>query len=230
MSSVNFLYRSKKPRAFLTVRFLHRLNAAQKKDLVIAAKTRIEVSKEYWEKHHTNRVKDAFVRKLQMEVTQKTNDLETHILNAFCNTDTHNIDKQWLQTTIDLFYEPKKAVVIPKDLVNFIDYYIGEREHELGVASIRKFRVIKHKMERFVEKRGRPLMINEINDSFKKDLVQYYQEEEYSMNTAHKELSIIKSFCKYAQRKGLDVHLELFDLKISKVPMTPVYLTLEEIK
>lgn len=84
-------------------------------------------------------------------------------------------------------------------------------------------------MERLAEHRGRPIMISEINDSFKKEMLQYYKEEEYSINTAHKELSITKSFCKYAQRKGLAVHHELYDLKIKNSGLKPIYWTISEL-
>ena len=49
MASVNFLYRSLKDHSCLNLRLLYRFSD---KDYVIASKTNLEVSKDYWKKNH----------------------------------------------------------------------------------------------------------------------------------------------------------------------------------
>ena len=50
MASVVFLYRSTKESACLTARLLFR---HEKKDYVLASKTKLKVDRAYWEKKHT---------------------------------------------------------------------------------------------------------------------------------------------------------------------------------
>ena len=58
MASVVFLYRSTKDSACLTARLLFRLD---KKDFILASKTKLEVTKTYWNKKHTTKSKDISV-------------------------------------------------------------------------------------------------------------------------------------------------------------------------
>ncbi len=67
-------------------------------------------------------------------------------------------------------------------------------------------------------------------ENFKKEFVDYYTTEKYSQNTMQRELGLIKTFCKYAQKKGLDVHSELLDLKLKKKPVQSIYLSFTELE
>ena len=55
MASVNFLYRSTKPKAFLNLRLLLRIIDEKfpkgYKDFSLGGKTKLEISKQYWEKN-----------------------------------------------------------------------------------------------------------------------------------------------------------------------------------
>ena len=212
MATVNFLYRSTKPEANLNLRLLYRVNDETYKDgysdFVIGAKTRFKVSKNYWNKQHNlKRVKDIEISNRQTEINQELNKIENHILIAFDMIDPKSIDKTWLVSLLESYYNPKQSgMVIPNDLINYIDYYIEEREHEITPASITKFNVIKHKMERLQVDRAFPIMIAEIGESFKKEFVDYYKSENYSQNTMQRELGLIKTFCKHAKTKGLKIH------------------------
>lgn len=130
------------------------------------------------------------------------------------------------------YYNPRLSndKIIPKDLISFIDYYIEERNDEVSQASIKKFNVIKHKMERMQAHRGGLIMINEIGEDFKKEFVKYYRSEKYSQNTTQRELGIIKTFCKQAKRLGLETNTQLDDLKMKMEKGFAIYLDFDEIK
>lgn len=235
MSSVNFLYRSTRPEAYLTLRLLYRISDEEYdkgyKDVVLGAKTKVKVAKEYWTKQHNlKRVRDIDIANKQTAINQELNRIENHVLQAFERSDPSRLNKKWLTEILSQYYTPKKGNFdVPKDLVNFIDYYIEDRKMEITAASIKKFNVIKHKMERMQAHRGRTIMISEIGEDFKREFVEYYKAENYSQNTMQRELGLIKTFCKHAKRKGLEIHPELFDLRLKKKSVKSIYLSFNEL-
>jgi len=191
MATVNFLYRSTKDTAPLNLRLLFRLND---KDFVLGAKTKLEVSKHYWAKEHfQKRPKDVTISNKQIEVNQELNKIENHILKAFDKNDSLLFTKEWLELQLDLYYNPLQKVEIPTNLVQYIDFYINYRKNEVTLTSIKKFNVVKHKLERMQSKFKHTFLINEIDDSFKNDFVSFQIENGYSQNTIQRELVFIKT-------------------------------------
>jgi len=236
MPTVNFLYRSVKDKAPLNIRLLFRVFKETYpdgfKDFVIGAKTQLIVTKKYWEKQHTlKRVKEISIANEQIAIKNELNKIENHVLSAFNQSQIECIDKNWLKAAIENYYNPRlsKNKIIPNDLINFIDYYIEERKGEVSQASIKKFNVIKHKMQRMQVNRGHLIMINEICEDFKKEFVSYYRSESYSQNTTQRELGIIKTFCKQAKRLGLETSPQLDDLKLKMEKGLAIYLDFDEI-
>ena len=229
MATVNFLYRSIKDKAPLNLRLLYRYN---NEDFVIGAKTKYEVSKPYWSKHHKQkRPKDINIINKQAEVSQELNKIENHVLKAFNQADPLSVNKEWLQLQIENYYNPpKRAKDIPTRLTDYIDYYIEYRKHELKPTSVTKYNVIKHKMQRLEEKRGKPISIKEINESFKRELVEYYKAEKYSVNTTQRELGFIKTFCKHARSLEVETHPQLDSLKLEKEKVEKIYLSFKELE
>ncbi len=230
MATINFLYRSTKEKANLNIRLLYR---NQETDFVFGAKTKLEVSKEYWSKQHgLKRTKDIEIANKQVEVNSELNKIENHILKAFNNTNPQHINKDWLQTQIDHYYNPKlgrEEESIPKDLTSYIDYYINYRRHELKESIIKKYNVTKHKLERFEKQRKHTIQISEVNEKFKNEFVNYAVAEKYANNTTERDLGYIKSFCKHARFLGLETHPQLDGLKLSKEKTDIIYLTLDEL-
>ena len=228
MASVNFLYRSLKDHSCLNLRLLYRFND---KDYVIASKTNLEVSKDYWKNKHKVKVKDISIINKQIAINSELNKITNHILKAFNKSGVSDLlNKKWLDKQLDSYYnKSKQTKTVPKDMVRFIDYYIKERLDEVKPASITKFNVVKHKLQRLEKHIGRSIFVSEINEDFKKLFVSYCRTENYSQNTMQRELNIIKMFCKYAKYKGLAVHVEYDNLKLSKEKTENIHLTFEEI-
>ncbi len=229
MATVNFLFRSTKDKAPLNLRLLYRFN---NEDFVIGAKTNYEVSKNYWNKQHKQkRPKDIDIINKQTKVNQELNKLENHVLKAFNNADPLAVNKEWLQLQVEYYYNPpqqgKKA---PTNLIDYIDFYIDHRRHEIKPASIVKFNVIKHKMERFQLHRKRPILIKEINETFKREFAEYYRSENYSINTTQRELGLIKTFCKHARTLDVETHPQLDMLKLEKEQASKIYLSYKELE
>tara|TARA_R110000796_G_scaffold213868_1_gene329894 strand:- start:59 stop:1309 length:1251 start_codon:yes stop_codon:yes gene_type:complete len=227
MASVNFLYRSTKEKSNLNLRLLFRNNG---KDYVFGAKTNIEISKYYWSKQHKKKSKDIDITNKQTDINNELNKIENYVLNAFNSVNIETINKEWLQTHIDYYYNPpKQEKSIPTDLINYIDFYINYRKHELKNASVKKFNVIKNKIIRFEKYRKKQILIKEVNDSFKNEFVIYCKNEIYSQNTIQRELAIIKTFCKHARFLGIETHPQLDSLRLDKAKVEKIYLTFEDL-
>jgi integrase len=229
MATVNFLYRSSKEKAHLVLRLLFRYN---NKDFVFGAKTNLEVSKHYWiNLHSLKRPKDIEVANKQREIHNELNNIENHILEAFKEVNPSVITKAWLQLQIDLYYNPAEhPKEIPTDLISYIDFYIEYRKHEIKPTSIKKYNVIKHKLERMQTDRKRPILIKEVNDSFKNEFVSYQKNNGYAQNTIQRELVFIKTFCKHARFIGLETNPQLDSIKIERAKAEKIYLTFDELE
>lgn len=228
MATVNFLYRSTKDKSNLVLRLLYRFDNT---DFVFGAKTQFEVSKHYWTKQHKKKSKDIDITNLQTETNTELNKIENHILKAFNSVSPDLVNKDWLQTQIDFYYNPpKQPNKAPTNLIDYIDFYIECRRNELKETSIKKFNVIKRKLERFEEYRKKQILIKEINDSFKEEFVDYQKKQLYSKNTRQREFVFIKTFCKHAKIKGVEVSPELESLSLKRdESIEKIYLTFEDL-
>lgn len=229
MATVNFLYRSSKEKAPLVLRLLFRYS---NKDFVFGAKTQLEVLKHYWTNLHSlKRPKDIEVANKQREIYNELNNIENHVLAAFKDVNPSIITKEWLQLQIDLYYNPaEQQKEIPTDLISYIDFYIEYRKHEIKPTSIKKYNVIKHKLERMQTDRKRPILIKEVNDSFKNEFLSYQKNNGYAQNTIQRELVFIKTFCKHARFIGLETNPQLDSIKIERAKSEKIYLTTDELE
>lgn len=230
MASVNFLYRSTKNQSTLNIRLLYRYEG---KDYVYGAKTLLKVDKEYWEKYHNQkRPKNIDIANKQQEVYAEMNSIQNFVLEAFEKVVPSSIDKTWLQTKIDNYYnrEPDK-VRIPKGLVDFVPYYIEEKGDDITPSTIRKLNVVKHKLQRYEKEKNLTLLISEINEQFKNNFIAYCKKENYAIGTTQRDLVFIKTFCNYAFEKGLEVDRNLNKVKIKvKKEINHPYLSFAELE
>lgn len=227
MASINFLYRSTKDKSNLILRLLFRYNG---KDYVFGSKTKLEVEKTYWNKQHKKKSKDITITNKQTEINIELNKIENHILGAFNSAEPDKVNKEWISAQVDLYYNPtQKEKTIPTDLINYIDFYIDYRKDEVKKTSLKKFNVIKHKLQKLEKFRKKQILILDINNDFKNEFVSYCKNELYSQNTIQRELAIIKTFCIHARFLGLETHYQLDSLRLDKAKVEKIYLTFEEL-
>lgn len=93
-----------------------------------------------------------------------------------------------------------------------------------------KYNVIKHKLERMQTDRKKPILIIDIDESFKNEFVAYQKNNGYAQNTIQRELTFLKTFCKHARYLGLETSPQLDTLKVEKVKAEKIYLTLKELE
>jgi len=226
MASINFLYRSTKNNSNLNLRLLYRHNS---KDYVFGAKTKVEVSKIYWSKQHKKKSKDIEITNVQTRINNELNKIENHVLKAFNSVSTEAINKEWLQTQIENYYNPKKETKIPTNLIDYIDFYLDYRKNEITETTKSKCRVIKNKLIKYETFLKKKILIKNINDNFKNEFVNYQKKIMYSQNTIQREFVTIKTFCKHAQYLGLETHPQLDSLRIDREKVEKIYLTFEEL-
>lgn len=230
MATINFLYRSTKEQSSLNIRLLYRLEGI---DYVYGAKTLLKVDKEYWEKYHDQkRPKSIEIANRQREVNAEINNIQNFVLSAFEKALPSEVDKSWLQTKIDNYYnrEPEK-VQIPQGLIQFVDYYIREKGNDITPSTVKKLNVVKHKLERYEKDKKVTLLISEINEQFKNNFIAYCTKENYAIGTIQRDLVFIKTFCNYAYEKGLEVDRNLNKLRIKvKKEIKHPYLSLSELE
>jgi len=227
MATVNFLYRSTKQTSNLIVRLLFR---HKENDYVFGAKTEFEVSKHYWSKQHKlKRQKDIDLINKQRDVINELNRIENHILKTFNNVNIDYVNKEWLQNKVDEYYNPPEQIALPNELVKYVDTYIEFKKNELTPNTIKKFGVIKNKLNRFQDFRKKVILIKDIDLNFKKEFEEYCLSEYYAPNTIARDIRFIKSFCNHAKYNGIETSYQLEKVKSKYIKVESIYLTENEI-
>lgn len=236
MATVNFLYRSTKSKANLHLRLLYRFNDT---DFVIGANTKFEVSEDYWKENHildkkTKKIKgskDVEILNKRLEVKTELNKIENHILNSFKSFDAQAINKDWLETEINYYYNPpQKAEALPTALLKYIDVYIDYKRNDLTKSTITKFNSIKQLINRYQTEKKTIISITDVNTSFKKEFEDFCLKNNYAPNTVARAIRFIKTFCKHAQANGLETSYQLDSIKTKNIKVESIYLTFEELE
>ncbi len=256
MASVNFRYRSTKNSANLEVCLSFRivgenLNAKGKENpFFVYSNSKICVEKKYWEELHNKsdfpNYKDiekrnwvSSIKEMQFSINSEIEKIEAFILRAFNLISEEKIltivNKEWLKIQLNNYYNPPKNEAekildeVPKDIVGYFDFYSDYRKNEISESLRKKLNVVKHKLNRFQKEKKKTLLINEINDNFKKSFVDYCVKEGYAQNTIQRELVFIKTICKHAKYLGIEVHHQMDFLRIERQKVQSIYLSLEDI-
>ena len=181
--------------------------------------------------HPQTRPKDIDISNRQQEVNTELNNIENHILQAYKEADPLDITKEWLELQLELYYNPpKQKPGIPNNLIEYIDFYNDYRKHEITYSSIKKYNTVKNKLKRMQSERKSPILIKDINESFKNEFVGYQKSKAYGQNTIQREFGFIKSFCKHARYLGLETDPQLDALKLDKAKTSKIYLTTDELE
>jgi len=238
MATTNFLYRSTKDKAPLTLRLLFRHD---NKDFTFDCRTKTEVTKYYWNKQHKlQRARDIDVLNQQIEIKTKLTNISNYVLNEFNSIDNNEVlsvvNKEWLQNQIDNYYNPPKTkqeqekANIPTDLIGYIDYYAKDKRSEVTKSTLAKLGVNKNLLLRFQNDKKHSLLIKEVNSQFKNDFENYCLSKGYAPNTIARAMRFIKTLCRHAQNNGLEVSYQLNNIKPKYEKIESVYLSFEELK
>ena len=237
MASVSFSYRSKKDKSPLEIRLSFKISESninsktgKEKPVSYYCRSRVIVEKKFWtELKSRKKFKDVDKIKRKSEVENHLAELENSIISEFNNTPINMIDKNWLKRVVNEYYFEEKTENIPNDLVNYIDYFNEVKKHDLKEYNLNRYKALKRKLTDFEDKYGYSCFFKRINENFKSNYIEYCKDLMYSVNTYEKELTRIKTLCRHARSKGVDVSPEFEMLKIKKETSPIIFFTNEEI-
>jgi integrase len=228
MATINFLFRSTKEEAPLTLRLLFRHNNT---DYVFGSNTKLMVSKEYWTKQHNNkRIKETETLVTRNKVNDELGKIQEFVLNSFNTTDANIVDKKWLENQIHLYYNPPAAPEqLPTDLINYLDKYLEFKKNDITYNTKKKINVIKQLLMRYVDYLKKPLNLTDIDGNFKMCFEAYCLENLYAPNTIATAFKFIKTICNHAKSNGLNISSQLGNIKVKQTKVDNIYLTFEEL-
>lgn len=229
MATVNFLYRSTKPEANLIARLLFRKNGT---DYVHAAKTKFEVTKEYWnKKHNLKRPNNIEISNKQLAVNTELNKIEKHVLKAFNSVEVIEVSKEWLQAQIDSYYNPpKQKVKLSNKLTEYAESYIKYKSYDVKPRTLLRNKIAINKLKEFEKIKNRDFLIADVDTDFKNDFIDFYKGNGYAHNTIKKDFTIIKSICRHARNKEIETSKELDSLIIKEDATEKIYLSKKELE
>lgn len=228
MASINFLYRSKRETANLTLRLLYRFNSI---DFVFATNTKIQITKEYWSKtHNLKRIKDIDLLNKQTEITNELNKIQNHVLKAFNETDTNLITKDWLTQTIEKYYNPIIKTEITTELNKYFDYYLHLKQNSITKNSHKRYISTKNLLTKYEKKNKTLLQIKDVNLSFKDSFERFCITESYAPNTIAKAIKMIKTICLHAKDNRIETSYQLDSIKTKYHKTETIYLTFAELE
>lgn len=226
MATINYLFRSSKNKAELTLRLLFRHMG---EDFTIDAKSKIEVEQEFWKKHFAQKkLNNPTLIKEKTRVSNAMNDLSIYLLDKLTVTNSHPVNKIWLQNQIDEYYNPKVDLPnVPTGLTDYFDYYI-----ELLITNRntkKKLITTKNKLLKYQDDTLKKVIaIEEIDNLFLNDLKKHLVKLCYNQNTILVDFTNIKTICRHA-KSSLVVKDQIFSWSLKKEKTPFVYLTFEEI-
>ncbi|WP_111308568.1 phage integrase SAM-like domain-containing protein [Confluentibacter sediminis] len=238
MATVNFLYRSTKQKAPLTLRLLYR---HKNKDYVFSTKIKYEVEQEYWKKHYKN-TKDAEIKNKQIEVNTELQKIENFVLDAFKETNVNDISKYWLNEQVHIYYNPPTENKLSEYVTDVVQQIIDEAHIRgnakggigLGECRINAYKRLKQLIIEFQGKKK--LKIKDLNNNKFDEIKNWLlKDKKYSSTYSAKKLSDFNGVCKYARSKGVEVSIELDSIKTKQVSaydddMDVITLTEDEIE
>lgn len=229
MATINFLFRSTKEKAPLTLRLLFRYNNT---DYVFGSNTKLIVSKEYWTKQHNNkRIKETEILVTRNKVNDELGKIQEFVLNSFNTTDANIVDKKWLESQIHLYYNPPSAPEqLPTDLINYLDKYLEFKKNDITYNTKKKINVIKQLLLRYVDYSKKPLNLTDIDGNFKMSFEAFCLDNLYAPNTIATAFKFIKTICNHAKSNGLNISSQLGNIKVKQTKVDNIYLTFEDLE
>lgn len=225
MATINFLYRSNKKKADLTLRLLYRYMGS---DYTLGVNSRITVEHEFFKKQlNQKKLKDVNLINEQSRVKNLMNDISVYIIEKLNKVDVSVLNKEWLELQLEQFYNPiELKPKVPIYLTDYFNYYI-----ELLITNRntkKKLVTTQNKILKYEDSLKRKILIEAIDNvelnNFKKHLTKL----SYSQNTILVDFTNIKTICRHA-KTALSVNEEIFNWSLKKEKITIVYLNFDEI-
>ena len=234
MATINFLYRSTKEKAPLTLRLLHR---QQGKDFVFSSKIKYEVEKDYWKLHNTNS-RNPKIKNQQLEVKAEFKPIINYILNEFNKTNFNIISNDWLKEQIHSFYNPITEMKQSDLLIDAIQSIIDEAPTRknakggigLSTSRVNAYNSLKNMLTEYQKQNA--FKVKDVNVKFGKDFLKYLLNTKgYQKSYALKKIADLKTVCNDASFYGIETSTQLKKIDSTKTKNDNIlYLNPKELK
>ncbi len=147
--------------------------------IILRAKSGIFIYTRMWNAKK-NELKTATFGEEERELQKRLVDLCSAIKDSFVATDKEQVNKEWLNTTIDKFhhpekYEPKEEEIQKQTFFEVFDKFLIVRK--LSDVRERNFRVLYRTLQRYEIYRGKPLDLDTETDDTIRDIHNFIANE-----------------------------------------------------
>lgn len=158
-------------------------------------------------------------------------EIEKFILSQY-QQETSTIQKDWLKDVVSNFYKPKNETSIPDNLLQFFDFYLSKKKHEIKAGTLRKWGVVRNKLENFQNDIKRTFKVKDVNKSFLDEFISWSKEMQYDNSVINGNFKDIRTVCKEAQLYNIEISNDLYLLKtkLKNTPAFKIYLSVDELQ
>lgn len=224
MASVSFRIKGTKSNVPIYIRF--RPNRTKE----IHAKTKYLIDKDKWD--HANgqpkKSRDISIEKITADLLN----LKKNILEAYLKESGSDlINKEWLETLLGAKPEVEIAKSGPPlNIVEYFDFYIAQRGHQMAMRSIQKYVGVKKYITEFENHRRAKFKIKDVGFSFCEDYCRFLTSKGYAQNTANRSVKFLKTVCFHARSGGMSIDNTIERYKIKESKITWPFLSFTEIE
>lgn len=239
MASIKFILKSPTSPAGIYVRL------TDGKPVDVMAKTKYSIDPADWSKskEQPKNLKQDYFKNLNAELTDLKADLLKHYNNSRGNI---IINTQWLKE----FLQPtQKPTDTPSTLAAYFEVYTAEKKKHVSANSLKKYNVVKNKVvkleeelkgysrtservkayDNFLRKYELPIKIKDVNRDFQAVFEAFSDRHKYAHNTITMELRFIKTVCRHASGKDIEVHKDLEKIENRYEATQSIYLNPEDL-
>ncbi len=234
MAKIKFFVNAKKSNP---AKILLRFSNGRKFDIV--AQSQKQINPDYWNnKNGSIRQRAEFNEANHLQIN--LNKLQNCIIKEFDNTSNKDkINNEWLNTTIDKFYNPDKYLQNNTTLFGFIQHFINNSDKRVNTDTgnpvcykmrreyIVTFRYLKEYAEEFKE----PDFID-IDLEFYQQFIDLLRKKGLATNTIGKKIQTLKIFLNTAFEQGINKYQKYKSRKFKTISEESdnIYLTKSELK
>lgn len=200
------------------------------KDFVFESRSKIMISKLQWEAINSARkVRDVSLKNLKLEVEQLCLNLEDYILKRFNTVNASFVNKRWLDDAIKDFYNPKQKAEIPETVLDYFPLFLEEKKRKVSNRTLIRYTTVYNVYVRFVNLGESNPLIEEIGPEFQSKFEDFCEEENYANSTSIKFIEVIKTLCKSASQKGIQLNPRFESITFQKRKNPVIYLNNNEL-
>jgi len=235
MAKIKFFIRSTKKNEQANIR----LRFYQGRLFDITANTTKQINNAFWN-NSTGKVRQRAGFPEGEELAKKLNKLQRHIEKKYDNTpDKSQINKEWLTTTIDEFYNPGNYITDKTTMFGFIENFTKNSGSRINTKTgnpvcykmRREYEVTFDYLKEFSESTKEPDFVD-MDLEFYQEFVAFLRKKGLATNTIGKKIQTLKIFLNAATEQGINKYQKYKSRNFKSLTedVDNIYLTKAELK